>query len=64
MAFPIDDTGFTLWHYNVEAHLKRVHGISTKDLGLDRRSLQERYYAGDSVFTYLDRIAGLLGNRA
>lgn len=61
MTYPLEDTGFTLWHYNIEAHLKRVHGLTTKELGLDRRSLQDRYYAGDSVFAFLDRIATLIG---
>lgn len=61
MPFPLEDAGFTLWHGDVEAHLKRMHGVSTKDLGLDLHTLQQRYYAGVTVFAFLDDIAGLVG---
>lgn len=62
MPFPLEDAGFTLWHGDVETHLKRMHGISTKDLGLDLHALQKRYYAGESVFTFLEAIAGLVAS--
>jgi hypothetical protein len=63
VTYPLEDAGFTLWHGDVETNLKRQHGLSTKDLGLDRHSLQQRYYAGESVFTFLASIAPLLGVR-
>lgn len=61
MSYPLEDGGFTLWYGDVETHLKRIHGVTAKDLGLDRRSLADRYYAGDTVFAFIDRIAGMLG---
>lgn len=61
MSYPLEDNGFTLWHGDVEAQLKRLHGVSSKELGFDRRSLADRYYAGDSVFGFIDHIAGMLG---
>ena len=63
MSYPLEDAGFTLWHSDVETHLKRLHGTSAKELGFDRRSLADRYYAGDSVFTFIDGLAGTLGLR-
>ncbi len=63
MTYPLEDAGFTLWCGDIESHLKRVHGTSTKELGFDRRSLQAHYYSGDTVFTVLDRIAVLIGMR-
>ncbi len=56
MTYPLEDGGFTLWHGDVEAGLKRLHHTSTKDLGFDRHALQERYYAGESVFAFLAAI--------
>ena len=61
MTYPLVDAGFTLWFGDVETHLKRVHNVSIKDLGLDRRSLADRYYAGDTVFAFLDRLSATLG---
>jgi hypothetical protein len=53
MTYPLEDAGFTLWHSDIETSLKSNHGISTKELGLNRHALQQRYYAGESVFTFL-----------
>jgi hypothetical protein len=61
MSYPLEDAGFTLWYGDIESHLKRVHGVTSKDLGFDRRALADRYYAGDSVFAFIDHIAGKLG---
>ena len=63
MTYPLEDAGFTLWFGDVEAHLNRLHGVGTKDLGFDRRALAERYYSGQSVFTFIDGLAGMLGLR-
>ncbi len=57
MSHPLEDGGFTLWQGDLETQLKRLHGTSLKELGLSRRSLQERYYAGTSVFAMLGLIA-------
>lgn len=56
MTYPLEDGGFTLWHGDIEASLKRLHGTSTKDLGFDRHALQQRYYAGESIFAFLAAI--------
>lgn len=56
MSHPLEDGGFTLWHGDLDTHLKRVHGVTSKDLGVPRRMLQERYYAGTSVFTVIDSL--------
>ena len=56
MNYPLEDAGFTLWHSDIETSLKRQHGISTKDLGLNRHSLQQCYYAGESVFAFLAKL--------
>lgn len=56
MSHPLEDGGFTLWHGDLDTHLKRVHGVTSKDLGVPRRTLQERYYAGTSVFTVIDSL--------
>lgn len=61
MTYPLEDGGFILWHGDVESQLKRLHGVTIKELGYDRRALAERYYAGDSVFGFIDHIAGMLG---
>jgi len=53
MTYPLEDAGFTLWHSDIETGLKRQHGVSSKDLGINRHTLQQRYYAGESVFTVL-----------
>ncbi len=60
MTYPLVDAGFTLWFSDIEAHLKRVYNTSIKDLGLDRRSLADRYYAGETVFAFLDRLSPTL----
>ncbi len=54
MSHPLEDGGFTLWHGDLDTHLKRVHGVTSKDLGVPRRSLQEKYYAGTSIFATAD----------
>lgn len=56
MPFPLEDGGFTLWYGDVEANLKRLYGTSATDLGYDRHTLQQRYYAGESVFSFLASI--------
>lgn len=61
MSFPLEDTGFTLWYGDLETQLKSLHGVTAKELGLDRHSLAARYYAGDTVFGFIDHIAGMLG---
>lgn len=57
MSHPLEDGGFTLWQGDLETQLKRMHGMTLKDLGLPRRALQERYYSGTSVFAMLDIVA-------
>lgn len=65
MPYPLEDGGFTLWYGDIEASLKRLHGTSAKALGFDRQALQQRYYAGESVFSVLAaidlRLAGPVG---
>ncbi|PKU24840.1 hypothetical protein [Telmatospirillum siberiense] len=56
MTFPLEDGGFTLWYGDIEANLKRLYGASAKDLGYDRHILQQRYYAGESIFAVLAAI--------
>ena len=51
----------TLWYGDLETQLKSLHGVTAKELGLDRHSLAARYYAGDTVFGFIDHIAGMLG---
>jgi hypothetical protein len=63
MTYPLEDAGFTLWHGDIETSLKRLHGTSTKDLGFNRHALQQRYYAGESVFTFLAAIDVTLNER-
>lgn len=57
MPHPIEDTGFTIWHGDLETQLKRFHGVTCKELGVPRRALQDRYYRGESIFAALDHIA-------
>jgi len=57
MTYPLEDAGFTLWYGDIETSLKRLYDTCAEDLGLDRHSLQRRYYAGESVFTFLASIA-------
>lgn len=57
MTHPLVDPGFTIWHGDLETQLKRIHGVGLKDLGVDRRSLQAAYYAGDNILAVLDRLA-------
>ena len=61
MTYPLEVGGVILWHGDVESQLKRLHGVTIKELGYDRRALAERYYAGDSVFGFIDHICGMLG---
>ena len=56
MTYPLEDGGFTLWHGDIETSLKRLHDTCTKDLGFNRHALQQRYYAGESVFAFLAAI--------
>ncbi|MBF0394168.1 MAG: hypothetical protein HQL38_15945 [Alphaproteobacteria bacterium] len=56
MSYPFEDNGFMIWYGDLETQIKRMHGVSAKDLGLERRSLQKHYYSGESVFSVLDRI--------
>lgn len=56
MSHPLEDGGFTLWHGDLDTQLKRIHGVTSKELGVSRRSLQEKYYAGTSVFTMVDSL--------
>jgi hypothetical protein len=57
MSHPLEDGGFTLWHGDLDTQLKRSHGVTSKDLGVSRRTLQDKYYAGTSVFTAVDALA-------
>lgn len=59
LAHPLEDTNFTHWRGDLETQLKRLHGVNLRDLGIDRRSLQDRFYSGESLFTALDGIARL-----
>lgn len=63
MTYPIEDTGFTHWIGDIETQLRLSHGLSTKDLGIDRLSLGRFYYAGISTFAFLDHVAGLISPR-
>lgn len=56
MSHPLEDGGFTLWQGDLETQLKRIYGVSLKELGLARRMLQDSYYGGTSVFAMLDEI--------
>lgn len=56
MSHPLEDGGFTLWHGDLDTQLKRIHGVTSKDLGVPRRALQEKYYAGTSVFAALEAL--------
>ena len=56
MSYPFEDSGFTLWHSDLDTHLMRSHGVTSQQLGVDRRQLQDRYYGGDSVHVALDKI--------
>ncbi|MTJ83524.1 MAG: hypothetical protein F8N37_21265 [Telmatospirillum sp.] len=60
MPYPLEDAGFTLWYGDIETQLKLQHGATARDLGLDRHMLQQRYYAGESVFTALASIEAAL----
>ncbi|MDR3439356.1 hypothetical protein [Telmatospirillum sp.] len=60
MPYPLEDAGFTLWLGDIETHLKRLHGLSTRELGFDRHALQQCYYSGQSVFTVIDSIESTL----
>jgi hypothetical protein len=56
MPYPLEDAGFTLWCSDIETRLMSLYRSTPKDMGFDRRALQQRYYAGESVFTFLDSI--------
>lgn len=56
MSYPFDDTNFTIWHGDLDTQLKRFHNVTLKELGIDRRSLQSRFYGGESLFAALDAI--------
>lgn len=49
MAFPLFDTGFTLWAAELDARLMDHHGVTARALGIDARALMERYYRGETV---------------
>lgn len=57
LAHPLEDPNFTHWHGDLDTQLKRFHGVTSGDLGIARRTLQERYYSGESLFAALDGIA-------
>ncbi len=57
MSFPLEDAGFTLWHSDLDTQLKMQLGVTSRELGVDRRSLQQRYYGGENVFTVLQAIS-------
>ena len=54
MSYPLEDGGFILWHGDVDTQLKRSHGVTSKELGIARRTLQDKYYSGISSFTMVD----------
>ncbi|WP_142849752.1 hypothetical protein [Telmatospirillum sp. J64-1] len=57
MSHPIEDTGFTIWHGDLDSQLKRIHGVTSKDLGIPRRALQDLYYGGRSVFAVFEQLS-------
>lgn len=57
MSYPIEDAGFTLWLGDLDTQLKRFHGVTSKELGIQKRNLLDRYYTGESVFSALDSIS-------
>ncbi len=56
MTHPLVDPGFTIWHGDLDTQLKRIHGVTLRELNVDRRFLQGAYYAGDNVIAVLDRL--------
>lgn len=59
MTFPIDDAGFTLWHGDLDTQLKQLHGMTSREMGLERRWLAEHYYAGVSVATFIGQLPAI-----
>lgn len=49
MSFPLFDSNFTLWAADLDARLMDQHGRSARAIGIDPRTLQERFYRGESV---------------
>lgn len=56
MAYPLFDTGYTLWAADLETRLMETHGTSPRALGVEPRHLMERYYQGESVTAAMDHI--------
>ncbi|HIJ64083.1 MAG TPA: hypothetical protein HPQ04_15430 [Rhodospirillaceae bacterium] len=63
MTYPLEDTGFTHWIGDIETQLRLSHGVSTKDLGMNRLSLGRFYYAGITTFAFLEHAARLITPR-
>lgn len=57
MAYPLFDSGYTLWAADLETRLKDQLGHSTRALGIDPRLLLQSYYSGQSVDAALAIVA-------
>lgn len=49
MAYPLFDSGYTLWAADLETRLKDQLGSSARTLGIDPRLLLQSYYSGYTV---------------
>jgi hypothetical protein len=49
MAYPLFDSGYTLWAADLETRLKDQLGCSARALGVDPRLLLQSYYSGYTV---------------
>lgn len=57
MAYPLFDSGYTLWAADLETRLKDQMGCSARSLGVDPRLLLQSYYSGYTVTAALALIA-------
>lgn len=61
MAYPLFDSGFTLWAADLDARLMDRHGRTSRALGIEPRLLLNCYYNGDSIAAALSMIASRYG---
>ncbi len=57
MAYPLFDSGYTLWAADLETRLKDQAGASARTLNIDPRLLLQSYYSGYTVTAALALIA-------
>ncbi|MBI4968259.1 MAG: hypothetical protein HZC25_09095 [Rhodospirillales bacterium] len=56
MAYPLIDPDFTHWQGDLDTKLIDRLGLTTRELGVEARSLMEHFYSGTSIFGMLDLI--------